>query len=138
MNIQEFKDLQTKATEELKMPDKLSEIIEKNNLLPTFISEWQKLYANQTFIVKKLEIDAGVKYGELVKYYKFDDNYSWSNAKEIDSQINANPVYCKMLREINEQKYFLTFITETLSNMKNLGFVIKNYLDYKKIINSNF
>ena len=43
-----------------------------------------------------------------------------------------------MLREINEQKYFLTFITETLSNMKNLGFVIKNYLDYKKIINSNF
>lgn len=138
MTVQEFKDLQAKATEELKMPDKMSEIIDKNNLLPTFISDWQKLYANQTYIVKKLEIDAAIKYGELVKYYKFQDNYSWGNAKEIDSQINANPEYCKMLREINEQKYFLTFITETLSNMKNLGFVIKNYLDYKKIINSNF
>lgn len=138
MTIQEFKDLQKKAETELKMPDKMSEIIDKNNLLPTFISDWQKLYANQTYIVKKLEIDAGVKYGELVKFYKFQDNYSWGNAKEIDSQINANPEYCKMLREINEQKYFLTFITETLSNMKNLGFVIKNYLDYKKIINSNF
>lgn len=138
MTVQEFKDLQKKAETELKMPDKMSEIIDKNNLLPTFISDWQKLYANQTYIVKKLEIDAGVKYGELVKFYKFQDNYSWGNAKEIDSQINANPEYCKMLREINEQKYFLTFITETLSNMKNLGFVIKNYLDYKKIINSNF
>lgn len=138
MTVQEFKDLEKKAETELKMPDKMSEIIDKNNLLPTFISDWQKLYANQTYIVKKLEIDAAIKYGELVKYYKFQDNYSWGNAKEIDSQINANPDYCKMLREINEQKYFLTFITETLSNMKNLGFVIKNYLDYKKIINSNF
>ena len=116
MTVQEFKDLQKKAETELKMPDKMSEIIDKNNLLPTFISDWQKLYANQTYIVKKLEIDAGVKYGELVKFYKFQDNYSWGNAKEIDSQINANPEYCKMLREINEQKYFLTFITETLSN----------------------
>ncbi len=138
MTVQEFKDLEKKAETELKMPDKMSEIIDKNNLLPTFISDWQKLYANQTYIVKKLEIDAGVKYGELVKFYKFQDNYSWGNAKEIDSQINANPEYCKMLREINEQKYFLTFITETLSNMKNLGFVIKNYLDYKKIVNTNF
>lgn len=138
MTVQEFKDLEKKAETELKMPDKMSEIIDKNNLLPTFISDWQKLYANQTYIVKKLEIDAAIKYGELVKYYKFQDNFSWGNAKEIDSQINANPDYCKMLREINEQKYFLTFITETLSNMKNLGFVIKNYLDYKKIINSNF
>lgn len=138
MTVQEFKELEKKAETELKMPDKMSEIIDKNNLLPTFISDWQKLYANQTYIVKKLEIDAAIKYGELVKYYKFQDNYSWGNAKEIDSQINANPEYCKMLREINEQKYFLTFITETLSNMKNLGFVIKNYLDYKKIVNTNF
>lgn len=138
MTVQEFKELEKKAETELKMPDKMSEIIDKNNLLPTFISDWQKLYANQTYIVKKLEIDAAIKYGELVKYYKFQDNYSWGNAKEIDSQINANPDYCKMLREINEQKYFLTFITETLSNMKNLGFVIKNYLDYKKICTTNF
>jgi hypothetical protein len=64
MTVQEFKDLEKKAETELKMPDKMSEIIDKNNLLPTFISDWQKLYANQTYIVKKLEIDAGVKYGE--------------------------------------------------------------------------
>ena len=40
--------------------------------------------------------------------------------------------------QINQQKYFLNFITETLSNMKNLGFVIKNYLDYRKIVSTNF
>jgi hypothetical protein len=58
MTIDDFKALQDKATEELKMPDKMSEIIDKNNLLPTYIYEWQKLYANQTYIVKDLEIKA--------------------------------------------------------------------------------
>lgn len=62
MTVEEFKVLQDKATEELKMPDKMSEIIDKNNLLPTFISEWQKLYANQTYIVKDMEIKAAEKY----------------------------------------------------------------------------
>ena len=137
MTIKEFQDLEKVVEEELKMPDGLREVIDKNNYLPTLIGKYQKLYANQTYIVKKLEIDASEKYGELVKYYKFQDSFSWSNAKEIDSQINANPEYCKILREINQQKYFLNFITETLSNMKNLAFVIKNFIDYKKIVTTN-
>ena len=137
MTIKEFQDLEKVVEEELKMPDGLRDVIDKNNYLPTLIGKYQKLYANQTYIVKKLEIDAGEKYGELVKYYKFQDSFSWSNAKEIDSQINANPEYCKILREINQQKCFLNFITETLSKMKNLAFVIKNYIDYKKITVSN-
>lgn len=62
MTVDEFIALQNKATEELKMPDKMSEIIDKNNLLPTYISEWQKLYANQTYIVKDMEIKAAEKY----------------------------------------------------------------------------
>lgn len=135
MTIQEFKELEKSAEEEIKMPDTLREVIDKNNYLPTLINKYQKLYANQTYIVKSLEIDAAVKYGELVKYYKFQDSYSWGNAKEIDSQINSNAEYTKLLRNINEQKYFLNFITETLNNLKNLGFVIKNYIDYKKIVN---
>ena len=134
MTIAEFKKLQEQAKEELKMPDNLSGIMEKNNLLPTYIYEWQRLYADLTYIVKDMKIKANEKYGELVKLYKFNDNYSWNNAKEIDSQINANPEYCKIMRSINEQEYFLTFITETLEDFKNLGYNIKNYLDYKKLM----
>ena len=88
----------------------------------------------ESYIVKDMKIKANEKYGELVKFYKFNDNYSWNNAKEIDSQINANPEYCKIMRSINEQEYFLTFITETLEDFKNLGYNIKNYLDYKKLM----
>jgi len=62
MTIDDFKKLEIKAAEELKMPEKMSEIIDKNNLLPTFISEWQKLYANQTYVVKDMEINAAEKY----------------------------------------------------------------------------
>ena len=76
MTIKEFQDLEKAVEDELKMPDGLREVIDKNNYLPTLIGKYQKLYANQTYIVKKLEIDAAEKYGELVKYYKFQDSFS--------------------------------------------------------------
>lgn len=138
MTAEDFKKLQAIAEEEVKMPDKLREIIDKNNYLPTLIMKWQKLYANQLYIVKAMEIDCGEKYGELLKYYKFQDSCAWSTTKEIESQINSNPVYCKMLRDVNTQKYYLNFIQETMNDMKNLNFVIKNYLDYKKMESSNY
>lgn len=138
MTLDDFNKLQSIAEEEIKMPDKFKEIIEKNNLLPSLIMKWQKLYSNQTYIVKKKEIDANIKFAELFKYYKFQDSYSWGGAKEIESQINGNSDYCKIMRDINEQKYFLSFITETLSTLKGLNFTIKNYLDYKKIETTNY
>lgn len=76
--------------------------------------------------------------GELFKYYKFNDSCAWGSTKEIETQIQSNPVYCKMLRETNAQKYYLNFIQETLNTMKGLNFVIKNYLDYKKMETTNY
>ena len=52
MTIKEFQDLEKVVEEELKMPDGLRDVIDKNNYLPTLIGKYQKLYANQTYIVK--------------------------------------------------------------------------------------
>ena len=76
--------------------------------------------------------------GQLFKHYKFEDNYTWGSTKEIESQIQCDPAYTKMQRDLNKQKYYLNFITETLNDIKGMGFVIKNYMDYEKIIHSNF
>ena len=38
------------------------------------------------------------------------------------------------IKEYDTQKYYYDFIEETLTNIKNLGFTIKNYLDYKKML----
>lgn len=71
--------------------------------------------------------------GQKFKWYKYKDGCAWGTAKEIDSQVNSDADYCKLLREMNTQKYYFNFISETLNTIKNLGFVIKNYLDYKKM-----
>jgi hypothetical protein len=42
------------------------------------------------------------------------------------------------MKELNQQKYILDFIEKTLDNIRNLGFAIKNYLDYKKILMANY
>lgn len=62
MTNADFKKLQEIAEEEVKMPDKMREIVDKNNFLPSLVLKWQKLYANQQYIVKQLEIDCAELY----------------------------------------------------------------------------
>lgn len=133
MTNADFTKLQTIAEEEVKMPDKIREIVDKNNLLPSLIMKWQKLYANQLYMVKELEIDCCEMYGKKLKHYKFEDSCAWGTTKEIESQIQSDKEYCDLLRKTNAQKYYLKFIEETLNTLKGLNFVIKNYLDYKKM-----
>lgn len=137
MKLDDFEKLQQIAEEDVKIPDTIQEIIRVNNLLPSTIQKWTKLYTKQRFIVATLKTKMNEIYGEKFKFYKFDDNYTWSATKEIESQINKDPVYIAIIKEYDTQKYILDFIEETVNNIKNVGFTIKNYLDYQKMIYSN-
>jgi len=137
MKLDDFEKLQQIAEEDVKIPDTIQEIIRVNNLLPSTIQKWTKLYTKQRFIVATLKTKMNEIYGEKFKFYKFDDNYTWSATKEIESQINKDPTYIAVVKEYDTQKYILDFIEETVSNIKNVGFTIKNYLDYQKMIYSN-
>ena len=66
MTLKEFQDLQEKANIDIKMPDTLKEMIQKNNIMPTLVMEWQKLVADQTYVVKAKEIDLSEKYRNFI------------------------------------------------------------------------
>lgn len=134
MKLEDFEKLQQIADEDIKLPDTIKEIIVVNNLLPATIQKWTKLFSKQKYIVAQLKTSLNQIYGEKFKFYKFDDNYAWSSTKEIESQINKDPAYIAAIKEYDIQKNILEFIEETLINVKNLGFTIKNYLDYQKMI----
>lgn len=119
------------------MPNTLSEIAKKNNALPTEIQYMQKFYAQQKYEVEKLKIEMDELYGKKFKYYRIEDNVQWNTTKEIESQIFADKDYAAKNRQLAEQKYYLNYIEETLSNLKDLHYTIKNYLDYKKITTTN-
>ena len=134
MKLEDFEKLKQIAVEDTKLPDTLKEIMKINNLLPATIQRWTTLYTKQRFIVATLKTQVNEVYGEKFKFYKFDDNYSWSTTKEVESQINRDPAYLAILKEHDTQKYILDFIEETVNNIKNLGFTIKNYIDYQKML----
>lgn len=138
MKTETFEKIQAAAEEDLKLPDNLKDMIIKNEMVPTIKHKWAKLYSRQRYEVEKLKTDIQVMYGEKLKYYKFNDQYAWSTTKEIESQINCDKDYVALMREYNTQKYFLDYIVETNENMKSLDFVIKNYIEYKKIETTNF
>lgn len=138
MTDKDFALIQKSAEETLKMPDKLREVIEKNNLLPSEINKWTKIWSKQYYIVQCLKIDLEKLYGELFKHYKFNDSCAWGSTKEIETQIHSDDSYKAKILEYTTQKYYLDFVTETLSSVKNLNFVIKNFIDYKKIETTNF
>lgn len=138
LNNQQFAQLQAIAEVDCKMPDKLLDVAEKNNQLPTIIQRWTKLYTNQKYCVELLKGELDEVYGELYKDYKFNSNYDWGNsAKGIDSQIFADNRYRTKFRELADQKYYLNYIEETFSNLKQMHYTIKNFLDYKKITTTN-
>lgn len=151
MNIDEFKQLREDADEDVKMPDTMEAIIQKNNLLPAIVQKWTKLYNIQEFLCSRLNIELMQIYGEIYKCYKFSKltkdlqqkynlsvNELWDNSKGIETQINCNPVYIAKVKEVNQQKYILEFIKQTLDNIKNLSFTIKNYIEYKKILTASY
>lgn len=132
-----FKKLQEVGERYCKMPDTLSEIAKKNNSLPTEIQYMQKFYTQQKYEVEKLKIELDELYGQLYKHYRIDDDIQWNTTKEIESQIYADKQYIAKNRELAEQKYYLNYIEETLSELKDMHYTIKNYLDYKKITTTN-
>lgn len=151
MNLAQFKEVEKKATEDLTMPDTLEGIIQKNNLLPAIVQEWIKLYQDQKYVCSSLNVELLEMYGDLTKCFKMPKqtkemqqkygitiNEFWDNAKSIESQINCCAPYIAMVKKVNQQKYFLEFIENTLNNIRNLGFAIKNYLDYKKIMMATY
>lgn len=151
MKLEDFKEIEAKADEDLKMPDTLEAIINKNNILPAIVQEWIKLYQNQKYVCSSLNVEMLEMYGELTKCFKLPKqtkelqkkynitiNEFWDNAKSIESQINCCAPYVAMMKKVNQQKYFLEFIENTLNNIKNLAFAIKNYLDYKKLLMATY
>lgn len=137
MNKENFVKLMSFAEADAKLPDNFDDLMNKNLQIPSLIQRWTKVYTEQNALVERLRMDKGEKYGKLVEFYRFHDKIAWPD-RQIDGQINSNADFLKICRDLEEQKFYLEYIKETLANIKGLSFQIKNYLDYKKIISTNF
>jgi len=111
----------------------LSEI-EENNLderLITIPKRQHELFIRYVYESKQLgstEIKMKKLYGELYKYYKYNDDRKWDTKGEIESQIYSDPKYQVLWREFNEQKYIVEELEGFLNNLKSLYYNIKEFI----------
>lgn len=106
--------------------------IEMAMKIPNLYQRYLNVYIDELRDLKSLDISVDKKYGELYKYYKFDDNRAWGNKGEIDTQINSNEGYTDLKRESIQKEFVVKYLEEVLANINRMSFSVKNFIDLQK------
>lgn len=136
MRREDFLKYQSMADEDLLMPDNPDDIMEKNMQIPGMKQKYIDAYRKQVAVVATLETkleEATAKAKNKLK----DGGYAYT-AKEASEQTALDDEVSKINRALIEQRYYMGWLEETSSNIASLSFTIKNWIDWKKIISTNF
>ncbi len=128
-----FLSIKNEAIADLRVPDSLPEMMEHRKVLPSIIQKWTEYYTQQMAVIKALEVKKVETYAKLEEDWKFNKKVAWSG-RELNDQVQGDPKYTSILREIAEQNFYLEYIKGTLDNIKGIVYVIRDYLEYKKMV----
>jgi delta 1-pyrroline-5-carboxylate dehydrogenase len=84
----------------------------------------------------ELKLKKEVKYAELYRYFKFSANERWDTKSEIEAQMYSDIQFQSIISDINTQQEIVTFLEQTLDNIKTLSFAVRNHIDWQKFINA--
>lgn len=133
---EDFLRFKAMAEEDVKMPENHEDIMEKNMQIPGMKQKYIDAYRQQVAVVATLESkleEAQAKAKVALKSGGFD----WT-AKELNEQTCTDPEVAKITKALIEQRYYMGWLEDTQANITSLSFTIKNWLDWKKIISTNF
>lgn len=133
MKKEVFLSLKQEAKDDLNIPDSLNEMMDYRLILPSLVQKWNEYYTQQNVIVKMLDIKKAELYAKLEEEWKFHKNIAWSG-RELNDQVLGDPKFLALERERAEQNFYLEYIKGTLDNIKGNQYTIRDYLDYKKMI----
>jgi hypothetical protein len=123
--------LSNKAKHDTEIPDGVQQRTEYERMLPTYVNEWARIVREQQAVVTNLIVDRDAKYGELLKHYRFEDQYTWGDT-QLKSQIQNDPAYIKICRDIAEQQYYYDYAKDILDTIKGNHFIVQEYNKMKK------
>ena len=134
MNSKEFNTLkqitETKLTfSEDNFQSKLAEV-------PLLYSRYLQIFVNENKNLMELKLKKEVKYADLYRYYKFSANERWDTKSEIEAQMYSDLGFQSIISDINTQQEIVTFLEQTLDNIKTLSFAVRNHIDWQKFINA--
>lgn len=136
MTREDFLKYQSMADEDLLMPDNPDDILEKNMQIPGMKQKYIDAYRKQVAVVATLETKLEEATARAKNKLK-DCGYAYT-AKEASEQTALDDEVAKINRALIEQRYYMGWLEETSANIASLSFTIKNWIDWKKIISTNF
>jgi hypothetical protein len=136
MTREDFLKYQSMADEDLLMPDNPDDILEKNMQIPGMKQKYIDAYRKQVAVVATLETKLEEAIARAKNKLK-DGGYAYT-AKEASEQTALDDEVAKINRALIEQRYYMGWLEETSANIASLSFTIKNWIDWKKIISTNF
>ena len=134
MNSKEFNTLkqitETKLTfSEDNFQSKLAEV-------PLLYSRYLQIFVNENKNLMELKLKKEVKYADLYRYFKYSANERWDTKSEIEAQMYSDIQFQSIISDINTQQEIVTFLEQTLDNIKTLSFAVRNHIDWQKFINA--
>lgn len=136
MTREDFLKYQSMADEDLLMPDNPDDILEKNMQIPGMKQKYIDAYRKQVAVVATLETKLEEATARAKNKLK-EGGYAYT-AKEASEQTALDDEVAKINRALIEQRYYMGWLEDTSANITSLSFTIKNWIDWKKIISTNF
>jgi hypothetical protein len=133
---EDFLKFQEMALEDVVMPENPDDILEKNMQIPGMKQKYIDAYRKQVAIVANLEVKLEEAVAKAKNKLK-DCGYAYT-AKEATEQTALDEDVAKINRALIEQRYYMGWLEETSANITSLSFSIKNWIEWKKIISTNF
>lgn len=131
MEVAAFKQLQKDLRDRLVLDeDRLYDATMKQG---TLYQDYLEVFIHELTELKGLKLKMDKLHGTLYDKMKNGSDKSWDKKAEIESQIMANDEYHKLRVKHAKQEVIVKFLEESLSNIRNFGFTIKNTIEVKKM-----
>ena len=131
MEIEDFKKLKNEIDKDILFEEEYAQ--QKLVELPKLQQHYLDIATLMAMNLKKKQLEVDRTFARKFKYFKFDDNLSWDGNKgQIEIQVRGDKEYQDKLRSFYQLEVMLKHVESTISNLKQLHFTIKTYLEFRK------
>ena len=99
--------------------------------MPIVIQKYMNVQFDLMYLISEKEMKKNEIYGERFKYYKEDYNFKLSSA-EIKYYIAKDSQYLEILKELEVYETLFKQIVEIITELRNVQWMVKTSLEYKK------
>ena len=129
MDLEQFKNLQEIIEKQLEWDEE--NILEMEKKLGKIFQRLTDIFFKVKVTVDNLDLDIKKMYSDLYVSLKQTSKISFDNNNKIDNYINSDQAYYNLNVEFNTKKAMLDWIEKTLSNINNVKFEIKDFMNWK-------